>query len=282
MREDQAMDGDAADSAANERLLRIGELAGRAGVSVRMLRHYDAMGLLRPVAATESGYRLYDRAALNRLRRIRYLRSLDFPLEEIARMLDGAQGDAMTSLRRHRDLMQKKRAQIDAILACLDQAIAEESLAQTEEDLMAENEAMTLAASMQYEEMKRAYAAEARERWGHTDAYKESARRSAARTKEQEQTALAEMDAILAGFAAVRTLPHDGKQAMALAAWLQSHITQRYYPCTDEIFAGLGAMYGQDERFAKNIDRHGEGTAAFMSRAIAAFLAAKRATKSDA
>ena len=268
-------DGNFEKDASRERRYRIGEIARLSGVSVRMLRHYDALGLLRPRGATEAGYRLYDQAALNRLRRIAYLRALDFPLREIARMLDGAEDDAMTALRLHRELMLKKRARIDAILSRLDRAIAGEPLGQIlSADEETEERAMT-----EYKEIKQMYVEEARERWGGTAAYEQSERRRAARTKEQENEALLEMDAILAGFAAARTLPPEGEQGQALAARLQAHITRWYYPCTDAIFAGLGAMYVQDERFTKNIDRHGEGTAAFVSRAIAAYCEARCAKK---
>ena len=260
-------------------MYRIGEIAQLSGVSVRMLRHYDALGLLKPRGATEAGYRLYDEAALNRLRRIAYLRALDFPLREIARMLDGAEDDAMTALRLHRELMVEKRARIDAILSRLDRAMAGEPLRQIRNEDRTAHEETEERAMTEYEEIKQMYAEEARERWGGTSAYGESERRRAARTKEQENEALLEMDAILAGFAAARTLPPEGERAQALAARLQAHITKWYYPCTDEIFAGLGAMYVQDERFTKNIDRHGEGTAAFMSRTIAAYCEAKREAK---
>ena len=268
-----------AEDASRGRMYRIGEIARLSGVSVRMLRYYDALGLLRPRGATQAGYRLYDGAALNRLRRIVYLRALDFPLGEIARMLDGAEDDAMTAMRHHRALMLKKRAQIDAILSRLDRAIAGEPLVQIQTKDGTSHEETEERAMTEYEEVKQMYAEEARERWGGTSAYGESERRRAARTEEQEKEALLEMDAILAGFAAARTLPPEGERAQALASQLQAHITKWYYPCTDEIFAGLGAMYVQDERFTKNIDRHGEGTAAFMSRTIAAYCEAQRGAK---
>ena len=55
----------------------------------------------------------------------------------------------------------------------------------------------------------------------------------------------------------------------------QQYITDHFYSCTDEILEGLGKMYVADERFAANIDRHGEGTAQCMSGAIAAYIDAK-------
>ena len=252
-----------------EGLMRIGELAHRAGVSARMLRHYDEIGLLRPACVTQAGYRLYDGAALTRLLHIRYLRALEFPLEEVERMLAGTQRDTALALSRHRELMRARRAQIDAILDQLDRAIEENAIEPKEEKAMEKT-------TEHWEQIRRQYADEARERWGDTQAYKESERRAASRTRAQEDEALAEMDAILEAFANARDQRAEGEQAQALVSRLQAHITARYYDCTDEILAGLGAMYVQDERFRKNIDRFGEGTAAFMSRAIAHHCAAAR------
>jgi DNA-binding transcriptional MerR regulator len=75
------------DALGPEETWRIGDLAAMARVSVRTLRHYEALGLLTPIARTESGYRLYGRDQLERLYRILALRSLDLPLEEIGRLL---------------------------------------------------------------------------------------------------------------------------------------------------------------------------------------------------
>lgn len=247
-------------------LMSIGELARRAGVSARMLRHYDEIGLLRPERVTQAGYRLYGEASLLRLTHIRYLRELEFSLPEIARMLDGAQRETQLALSRHRELMLCRRAQIDAIIARLDGAIAGKPLAPKEESIM-----------NQWEEIRRQYADEARARWGDTEAYRESERREEAATARQRQEALDGMNAILQAFADARTLDASHARAQALVARLKAHITENYYDCTDEILAGLGAMYVQDERFTKNIDRFGEGTAAFMSRAIARYCEAGKA-----
>ena len=247
-------------------LMPIGELARRAGVSARMLRHYDEIGLLRPERVTQAGYRLYGEAALARLLHIRYLRALEFPLGEIGLLLDGAQRETQLALSRHRELMLCRRAQIDAILARLDEAIAGRPIAAKEENIMD-----------QWEEIRRQYADEARTRWGGTEAFRESERRAAAATARQQREALDGMNAILQAFADARELAPEDARAQELVARLKAHITAHFYECTDEILAGLGAMYAQDERFQKNIDRFGEGTAAFMSRAVARYCAAAEA-----
>ena len=121
------------------------------------------------------------------------------------------------------------------------------------------------------------YETEARERWGGTDAYREHTEKTKGYTKEKWNAAAGAMMDIFAEFAACRT---DGEtpvseKAQAVAAKLQAHITANYYSCTKEILAGLGQMYVGDERFRKNIDRYGEGTARFAADAIAAYCGGK-------
>jgi DNA-binding transcriptional MerR regulator len=70
-------------------LLKVGELARRTGMTVRMLHHYDAIGLLRPSAHSEAGYRLYNRNDVARLHAIQALRQIGLPLNEVGNLLSG-------------------------------------------------------------------------------------------------------------------------------------------------------------------------------------------------
>lgn len=114
------------------------------------------------------------------------------------------------------------------------------------------------------------YSAEARERWGDTSAYREHEEKTKNYTKEKWAEANDGLMAIFAEFAACMKSGAnvDSDEAQALVAKLQAHITVNYYTCTDEILAGLGKMYVADERFKKNIDKYGDGTAVFASDAI--------------
>ena len=118
---------------------------------------------------------------------------------------------------------------------------------------------------------------ESRSRWGNTDAYREHDQKTKNYTKEKWAEASDGMMAIFAEFAACKDsgASADSAEAQALVAKLQAHITVNYYTCTDEILAGLGKMYACDERFKKNIDKYGEGTAEFVSEAIAIFCQEK-------
>ena len=121
------------------------------------------------------------------------------------------------------------------------------------------------------------YLHEARERWGNTDAYHEHEQKTKNYTKEKWAEANDGLMAIFAEFAELKDsgASADSAEVQALVGKLQTHITENYYTCTDEILAGLGKMYVADERFKKNIDKYGEGTAEFASKAIAVFCQEK-------
>ena len=114
------------------------------------------------------------------------------------------------------------------------------------------------------------YKTEVCERWGNTDAYREHEQKAKNYTKEKWAEANEGLMAIFAEFAACKDsgASADSAEAQALVTKLQAHITANYYTCTDEILAGLGKMYIADERFKKNIDKYGYGTAQFASEAI--------------
>ena len=118
------------------------------------------------------------------------------------------------------------------------------------------------------------YGTEARSRWGETDAYREHKQKTKNYTKEKWTEANDGLMAIFAEFAACKNsgASVDSAEAQALVAKLQAHITANYYTCTDEILAGLGKMYVADERFKKNIDKYGEGTAEFAAEGIRIYV----------
>ena len=123
----------------------------------------------------------------------------------------------------------------------------------------------------------KSYEAEARERYGNTAEYREHEQKTRNYTKDKWAEANDGLMAIFAEFAACKNsgMSADFDEAQAIVAKLQAHITANYYTCTDEILAGLGKMYVADERFKKNIDKYGEGTAEFASEAIAVYCQEK-------
>ena len=125
--------------------------------------------------------------------------------------------------------------------------------------------------------IEKSYSKESFERWGDTSAYREHEQKTKNYTKGKWSKANDGLMAIFAEFAACKDsgASADSAETQALVTKLQAHITENYYTCTDEILAGLGKMYVADERFKKNIDKYGEGTAKFVSEAIAVFCQEK-------
>ena len=117
------------------------------------------------------------------------------------------------------------------------------------------------------------YKAEAQQKWGSTEAYRQHAEKTKDYSKEKWNDLAADMDQIMADFALCMQQgePAHSQQAQSLVKKLQNHISENYYHCTDQILAGLGQMYVADERFQNNIDRHAPGTAAFVCEAIKAY-----------
>lgn len=230
----------------------IGELSRLAGVSVRTLRHYHAVGLLPPSRVTAAGYRLYDDAALERLQTILFFRELEFPLKEIGDILASPGFDRRLALEQQLELLRRKRRRLDKLIS-----LARKSLQKGESEMD-----FTPFDKRELE----AYAAEAKARWGDTAAYRAFAERPDGNSPEAAQGLVD----LLAEIGKGRGLEPHSQEAQALVEELQEYITRHYYPCTPEILQGLGQMYVADPRFRENIDAAGgPGTAEFLSRAIA-------------
>lgn len=232
----------------------IREVSRLAGVSVRTLHHYDAIGLLPPTALTEAGYRLYDDTALARLQTILLFRELEFPLGTIRRILDDPSFDQAAALADQIKLLELRRERLGRLIS-----LARESL-------------KTGVTTMSFDafdktELER-YAAEVKEKWGGTAAYQEYARRE----KEDTLGDTAGLTACFAALGGLRRLDPAAPEALDAVRKLQEFITAHFYTCTPEILADLGRMYTADERFRQNIDAAGgDGTAEFVSRAIQAY-----------
>ena len=238
------------------------EVSRLSGVSVRTLHYYDEIGLLSPTKTTQAGYRLYDDAALSRLRQILFFRELDFPLKEIGEILSDPSFDETKALKNHRALLCLKQQRLERLIDLVDRILKGENI----QDMKPFDQSEIQAA-------KEKYAAEAKERWGSTPAFAQSQKKAQGYTDAQWQSIQQEMDEIFSGFHRHMQQSPDAPEVQALVGRWQDHLSRYYYDCTPEILAGLGQMYTEDERFLQNIDsRYGAGTAAFLSAAIAAYV----------
>ena len=238
--------------------LQIKEFAELTGVSVRTLHYYDEIGLLKPCFVDDqNGYRFYDENSLERMQEILFYRELDFPLKSIAEILASPNYDKQKALAEQKRLLTIKKDRLERLIAALEQA---------------EKGEITMSAfdNSEYETARRQYEDEAKQRWGATDAYKESQAKTVGYSKDKWNEVLDGMNGVFAEFAECKNCGDsaDSDTVQNLVKKLQNYITANFYHCTDDILAGLGQMYVCDERFKNNIDSHGEGIAEFVAEAI--------------
>lgn len=253
---------------ARRRGYQVKEVAQLAGVSVRALHHYDEIGLLVPSARTRAGYRLYDEEDLLRLQQILIHRELGIPLEEIKRCLDDPSFDRAAALRSQRDALAARVEQTTAMLRAIDRALAAlKDGAKT----MKEMSQQEITALFDGFDPSR-YEQEAKQRWGHTDAYAESQRRTRKYTKADWERHKAESHAIMSAAADLfrAGAPADGAEAMAVAERHRLSIDRWFYPCSPQMHAGLASMYEADPRFAESIDQYAQDLTPWWAAAIRA------------
>lgn len=237
--------------------LKISEIAKLTGITVRTLHYYDEIGLLKPSEITESGYRLYSGECLEILQQILFFRELDFPLSEIKEIMINPGYDKTEALNNHKELLIKKRQRIDGLINLIDNTIKGDNDMSFKEFDMKE-----------IESSKNKYADEVKKRWGKTDAYKESVKKTNSYDRNQWKDINDEGRDIIAQFGENRNCDPSSEISQNLVEKWKEYITSNFYNCTNEILACLGLMYVEDERFRENIDKNGEGTAEFMSKSI--------------
>jgi DNA-binding transcriptional MerR regulator len=244
--------------------MNVGEVAALAGVTVRTLHHYDRLGLLSPSGRTAAGYRQYAPADLDRLHQVLLYRELGFPLEEVATLLDDPAADPEAHLRRQHRLLRDRLERTSAMVAAV------------EKEMEARSMGISLTPEERFEvfgeQDPAQYDAEVSQRWGETDAYAQSKRKTAAYTKDDWLRIKAEGADLEARFAAALRdgVPPDAEPAMDLAEEHRQSITRNYYDCSPEMHAGLGRMYVEDERFTAHYEEIAPGLARYVSTAVQA------------
>ncbi len=236
----------------------VGQVAGLAGVTIRTLHHYDEIGLLSPSGRSAVGYRIYEETDLERLQRILFYRELGFALEEIATIVDDPRTDVIGHLRRQRELLTRRIKRLRAMVEAIDY----EMEAQTMGIRLTPEERFEVFGDFRPED----YAEEAEQRWGDTEAYRQSQRRVASYTKEDWQQIKAEEEEVRANLAAAFAagLAPDSDEALAAAEAHRQHITRWFYDCSYDTHRGLTDMYVNDDRFRAHYDALAPGLAQFI------------------
>jgi DNA-binding transcriptional MerR regulator len=258
------------DTQTEPRSLTVGAVARLAGITVRTLHHYDEIGLLRPSGRSDTGYRRYAEADLERLQRILFYRELGFGLDQIRDAMTDGEADASAHLRQQHTMLLDRIGRLQRMASAVEKAM----------------EARTMGINLTPEERFEVFgdfnpddhAAEVEERWGDTDAYRESARRTRGYTKADWQRIKAEgqaaVDKLVAAMQAGK--PAGSREAMDGAELHRLQIDRNFYPVSYEMHVGLAEMYLADPRFTEHYEKIAPGLAQYVHDAIKANAARPR------
>ena len=236
-------------------MMTVKEVSDLTGVSIRTLHYYDQLGLLPATGHTDSGYRLYDDAALERLQQILLFRELEFPLKDIQRILTNSAFDRRKALAQQIELLTLKKQHLESLI----------SLAQKTLTTGGTYMDFTAFDTQKIQE----YTRQAKQQWGATSAYKEFEQKTAHQTAQEAANMGSRLMEILAVFGGMQHKSPAAPAVQTQVKALQAFITEHYYTCTKEIFAQLGQMYGAGGAFTENINAvGGPGTAEFAAKAI--------------
>jgi DNA-binding transcriptional MerR regulator len=244
-----------------QELLTVGQVADQLDVTVRTLHHYDEIGLVQPSERSTAGYRLYTEEDLTRLQHVVVYRRLGFGLEEIGLLLDHPES-VEQHLRRQRAAVMNRLDEMRELVTAIDRALDKEGSGMK----LTKEEQKELFGDGYSDE----YAAEAEQRWGDTDAWKQSQQRTSQYSKEDWVAIKAEMDAVNQGLVEAKRagLPPDSPQAMDAAEAHRRHIRDRFYELSHEFHRNLGDMYVGDPRFANTYEDLEPGLAQYVRDAI--------------
>jgi DNA-binding transcriptional MerR regulator len=239
----------------------VGKVAQLAGVTIRTLHHYGEIGLLVPSERSPAGYRLYSDADLDRLGRILYYRELGFALDAIATLLDDASIDPVEHMRRQHELLTQRLGRVQAMVAAI-----EKELEAMMSGINLTSEEKLAIFGQQY---NKEWETEAKERWGDTEAWRQSQSRTAHFTKDDWVRYQADTDALHSrladGFQAGYAT--DSPEAMDLAEEHRQWVSLMW-DCSPEMHRGLADMYLADERFTKTYEDLAPGLTQWLHDAI--------------
>lgn len=238
--------------------LTVKELADMAGISRRTLHYYDEIGLLRPSAYGDNGYRYYQQADALRLQQILFYRELDFPLERIQRLLDQPDFDRIQALRSHRQALQKRILRLQSLIGTVDRTI-EHLKGQTP---MGTDEIFGGFSEEQLREWER----EATELYGEDEVAPTYARWNSYSVAKKQQV-LDEGNAIYSDLVGALGHEPESPEVQAIIRRWHQHLRYFYEPSVERL-RGLGEMYVSNPDFAERFRKMHPDLPEFLREAI--------------
>ena len=238
-----------------EKMRSVREVVQLTGITARTLHYYDEIGLLKPAAVTEAGYRMYGDAALSRLQTILLFRELEFPLKDIKAIINSPDFDRSKALEQQIKLLKLKKEHIENLMNF---ALGIKMLGVRHMDFKAFDRS-------KLDE----YSRQAKELYGNTPEYKEMREKMKNRTEEEDHFLADRFMLFFKEAGGIKNTDPASPEAQDLVKRIQDFITENLYTCTNKILKGLGKMYSGGGDFTKNINEYGgEGTAEFVDKAI--------------
>lgn len=248
------------------------QLATLAGISVRTLHYYDEVKLLSPARVAKNDYRFYEESELLKLQQILFFRELDFSLDDIGRILSSPYFDMKTALLDQKKLIQLKRNRLDKLVQTIDTTIKKIN----KETIMPDKD---LYGSFSTEEAE-TYAKEAKDRWGNTDAYKQSQERVQKMGKAGIAKVMAEANALNQELATAMKAGQGPKSEPAQKLIARHYNGLRaFYEPNLEMYVGLAKMYVDDPRFAANYEKVATGLAQYLRDGMLYFAEVNKGKK---
>jgi DNA-binding transcriptional MerR regulator len=242
------------------------QLATLAGVSVRTLHYYDEVGLLKPSAIKKNGYRSYEEPELLKLQQILFFRELDFPIEEIRRITSSPTFDIRRALRDHRTMIELKKKRLTKLMSTIDTTIQK-----LEQEKSMDDKDMKELYETFGEDTITKYAEEVKQRWGHTDAYKQSMERASKMTKADYEKYKHDADIFMKKVAETMDKGATSPEFQALIAEHFKSLSTWYEP-NFEMYRGLAKMYVEDPRFTAYYEKYRVGLAKVFSEGMLYFI----------
>ena len=236
-------------------MMTVNEVSKLTGVSIRTLQYYDQIGLLKPAEYTESGYRLYDDAALEKLQQILLFKVLEFPLKDIKEIVNRSDFDKKKALDQQIELLELKKEHIENLLNMCKylkmRGVKKLNFSAFDTSKLDE------------------YVKKAKEQWGDTPAFKEYAEKSKNWTKEYESGLMADFSKLFEEFGPMKEMDPASAEVQAQVKKVQDFITKNLYTCTNDILYGLGTGYVGGGEMTENIEKMaGKGAPEFIFEAI--------------
>lgn len=241
------------------RTYSIGELAKLAGVSIRTLRYYDKIGLLKPIDQAESNYRYYGKDELYRLQQILFYKELDFELKKIKKLLDDPDFDRLKALTFQRKQIVNRKERLDKLLVTIDKTIKD---LKEEKHMLTDEELYEGFSKEEIQKIKQ----EVTQKYD-PEVVAESNRNVSKMSKNDFDAIKTEQIQQAKELADLMHLPVDSAEVQAVIK--RHHQTnEKFYKTNAEMYKGLADMYVSDVRFTEFYDKHQQGLAQFLKEAM--------------